>query len=222
MKAERGPTTALYPVPVVLVTAGEAETADIITIAWTGTVNSVPPMVSIAVRGSRHSYGLLCSTREFVVNVPRAAQVETVDLSGTESGRDVCKLQDYGLTPLPASHVAPPLIAECPVNLECVVRHQLHLGSHELFLGEVVAVHYDETVLDSNGDLDPSRLDVLAYVAGGYWTLKEQIAEHGYTRPMVTRRERAREAGGKEAGPDRPRAPGRARRWYTVRDLTDH
>jgi flavin reductase (DIM6/NTAB) family NADH-FMN oxidoreductase RutF len=191
MKSERRVTTALYPLPVVLVTAGAGDEADMITIAWCGTVNGTPPMAAVAVRQSRHSYGLLCRTREFVINVPRAGQADVVDMAGLESGRTVDKFRTYGLTAAPATHVAPPLIAECPVNIECVIRHQLELGSHDLFIGEVVAVHADEELLDEKGDIDVARLEPFAYVEGEYWSLGERIGEFGFTAPIVKQRAQA-------------------------------
>jgi flavin reductase (DIM6/NTAB) family NADH-FMN oxidoreductase RutF len=197
MKIERPPSVALYPVPTVLVTVGAGEQANMLTIAWTGTVCSEPPMVSIAVRKARHSYPILCQAREFVVNVPRTAQADIVDQAGLESGAKVRKFETYGLTPAPASHVAPPLIAECPINIECVVRYQLDLGSHDLFIGEVLAVHYDEDVLDPKGNIDIARLDPLSYAGGGYWGLKEQIGSHGFTAPIVKERREAAKKRGK-------------------------
>jgi flavin reductase (DIM6/NTAB) family NADH-FMN oxidoreductase RutF len=196
MKIERRPTTALYPLPVVLVTVGAGERANIITIAWTDTVNGEPPMAAVAVRHARHSYPLLCRTREFVINVPRAAQVETVDLAGIESGARVRKFETYGLTPLAASHVKPPLIAECPINIECAVRHQLELGTHDLFIGEVLAVHYDEEILDGKGKIDVAKLDPFAYVDGGYWTLNRQVGSYGFMAPIAKERRQAAKKGG--------------------------
>jgi len=198
MKIERAPSVALYPVPTVLVTVGSGEQANIITISWIGTVNQEPPMISIAMRRARHSYPLLYQTREFVVNVPRAAQLETVDLAGIESGAHVDKFETYGLSPASASHVAPPLIAECPVNMECVVRHQLGLPSHDLFIGEVLAVHYDEDVLDEKGKIDIAKLDPVGFADMEYWSLKEQIGKHSFMAPVARQRRQA----GKESTRD--------------------
>jgi flavin reductase (DIM6/NTAB) family NADH-FMN oxidoreductase RutF len=169
----------------VLVTvAGGKKAANIITIAWAGTVCSSPPMVSVAVRPSRYSHGLLQASREFVVNIPRASQVDKVDLCGMTSGRERDKFAATGFTPLKASKVKAPLIAECPINIECVVRHQLSLGAHDLFIGEVVAVQCDEEVLDSRGRLKPAAIDALAYVDGDYWSLKEKIGTYGFTKRL--------------------------------------
>jgi flavin reductase (DIM6/NTAB) family NADH-FMN oxidoreductase RutF len=195
MKIERRPSTAPYPVPIVLVTVGAGEQANMITIAWTGTVNSEPPMIAISVRPGRHSYPLLCGTREFVVNIPRCSQVETVDLAGIESGAKLDKFAAYGLTASPASRVRPPLIAECPVNIECVTRHQMSLGTHDLFLGEVLAVHYDEEILDGQGHIDMAKFAPFVYAGVGYWSLKEQIGVHGFTAPIAKERRQAGKQG---------------------------
>ncbi len=180
MKIERKPTTTLLPTPVVLLSvAGEAETPNIITLAWVGVACSSPPMLSVAIRPSRYSHELVNAAREFVVNIPRATQVQQVDLAGVWSGRDHDKFSEIGFTPLPASQVTAPLIGECPVNLECVVRHQLALGAHDLFIAEIVTTHYDEDVLDSRGRLVTAKLEALAYGNAEYWSLGECIGGYG-------------------------------------------
>ena len=168
MKIERKPSTALLPTPVVLLSvAGHGkEKPNIITLAWAGTVCSAPPMLSVAIRPSRHSHRLVNAAREFVVNVPRAAQLEQVDLAGVWSGAEHDKFEELGLTATPASRVAAPLIEECPVNIECVVKHQLELGAHDLYIAEIVAVQYDEDVLDARGRVQTKKLTPIAYVEG--------------------------------------------------------
>ena len=182
MKIQRRPATVLLPVPAVMVSIADGpRKANIITLAWAGTVCSAPPMVGIAVRPSRYSYELLQRTHDFVVNIPRAAQVEATDYCGQVSGREVDKFKACGFHRLPATRVSSPLIEECPVNLECVTRHRLSLGGHDLFVGEIVAVHYDDDVVDSRGRLVPAKLDAFAYVHGDYWTLGEKIGTYGYS-----------------------------------------
>jgi flavin reductase (DIM6/NTAB) family NADH-FMN oxidoreductase RutF len=181
MKIQRRPATVLLPVPAVMVSIADgAGKANIITLAWVGTVCSAPPMVSISVRPSRYSYQLLQHTHDFVVNIPRRAQLEAVDYCGNVSGRDVDKFKECGFTALPATRVSAPLIEQCPINLECVTRHRLSLGAHDLFVGEIVAAHYDEEVVDSRGRLVASRVDALAYVNGDYWTLGEKVGGYGF------------------------------------------
>jgi flavin reductase (DIM6/NTAB) family NADH-FMN oxidoreductase RutF len=181
MKIERKPSTALLPTPVVLLSvAGHGkEKANIITLAWVGTVCSEPPMLSVAIRPSRHSHGLVNAAREFVVNIPRAEQVVAVDRAGTCSGAEHDKFAELGFTARPAKRVAAPLIEECPLNIECVVRHQLDLGAHDLYIAEIVAVHYDEELLDSRGRLKTAELDAMAYVDGEYWSLGERLGSYG-------------------------------------------
>lgn len=180
MKITRKPSTPLLPTPVVLLSvAGEGKKPNMITLAWVGVVCSQPPMISVAIRPSRHSHKLVEAAREFVVNVPRAAQVAQVDAAGVISGRDHDKFRELGFTAAPASKVKAPLIAECPVNIECVVRHQVLLGVHDLFIGEVVAVQYDEDVVDSRGRLKVAALDAFAYAEGEYWSLGERLGSYG-------------------------------------------
>ena len=181
MKIERKPSTALLPTPVVLLSvAGHGkEKPNIITLAWVGTVCSAPPMLSVAIRPSRHSHGLVNAAREFVVNIPRADQVAAVDLAGVWSGAEHDKFAELGFTARPAKLVTAPLVEECPINIECVVRHQLDLGAHDLYLAEIVAVHYDEELLDSRGRLKTAELDAMAYVDGEYWSLGERLGSYG-------------------------------------------
>ena len=186
MKIQRRPSTFLLPVPAALITvAAPKGPGNIVTLAWVGTVCSAPPMLGIAVRPSRYSYELLRQKNEFVVNVPRADQVELVDLCGTVSGRDRDKFALTGFHPMPAANVSAPLIEECPVNLECLTRHRLSLGAHDLFIGEIVAAHFNEDVVDGRGRLDKSRLDPLAYVDGEYWSLKEKVGSYGFAKKRL-------------------------------------
>jgi flavin reductase (DIM6/NTAB) family NADH-FMN oxidoreductase RutF len=186
MKIERKPSTALLPTPVVLVSvAGGDGAANVLTIAWVGTVCSAPPMLSVAVRPSRYSWRLLNAAREFVVNIPPADLVRKVDLCGMWSGVEHDKFGELGLTAQPASKVDAPLITECPINLECVVRHQLDLGAHELFIAEIVAVHYDEELLDARGRLRSRAVSPLAFVGGDYYRLGERLGSYGYSQKAL-------------------------------------
>jgi flavin reductase (DIM6/NTAB) family NADH-FMN oxidoreductase RutF len=181
MKIERKASPALLPTPVVLlsVAGNDKEKPNIITLAWAGTVCSDPPMLSVAIRPTRHSHRLVDAAREFVVNVPRAAQLEQVDLAGVWSGAEHDKFGELGLTASPASRVAAPLIEECPINIECVVRHQLSLGAHDLYIAEIVAVQYDEDVVDARGHVRTKSLTPIAFVEGEYWSLGERIGSYG-------------------------------------------
>jgi flavin reductase (DIM6/NTAB) family NADH-FMN oxidoreductase RutF len=175
------PSTYLYPVPAVMVTCGPRERPNIIALAWVGTVCSDPPMVGISIRPSRYSHELITQHGEFAVNVPTAKQVDIVDYCGTVSGRDVDKFSEAGLTPLPGSAIGTAIIAECPLNLECKVQQVLSLGSHDLFLGEIVAVQVDEEVLTAQKQVDLSQARPLAFGAREYWGLGERLASYGFS-----------------------------------------
>jgi flavin reductase (DIM6/NTAB) family NADH-FMN oxidoreductase RutF len=181
-KVTRRPGTVLYPVPAVMVSCGIGEQANIITLAWVGTLCSEPPLVGIGVRPSRHSHGLIQEVGEFVVNLPNVEQARWVDHCGMVSGRDEDKWAACGFTPAPATEVEVPLIAECPVNIECRVQQTLSLGSHDLFVGQVVAVHMDEDVLDERGRLDLAKARPFAYLGGEYRQVTELLGTFGFSR----------------------------------------
>jgi len=178
----RKPGTALYPVPVALVTCiDESERPNVITLAWVGVVCSEPPQIGISVRPGRHSHPMIERTGQFVAAIPSEDLLHATDFCGVVSGRNVDKFAEAGLTALPATRVKPPLIAECPVNIECLVRHKLSLGTHDLFIGEVVAVHVDQAVLDEKGSIDFAKARPIAYCGGEYWALGRLLERHGYS-----------------------------------------
>ncbi len=184
MKKLIKPGTSLFPTPAVMVSCiGEGAAPNIITIAWAGVVCSEPPILSISVRPNRHSHGLITSSGVFVVNIPRESQLRHLDFCGVTSGRNVDKFAALGLTPQPASKVTAPLIRECPVNLECRVIERKPLGVHDLFLGEIVAVHMDEEIMNDRGVVAIDQLRPIAYCpqAAQYWSLKEPIGTYGFT-----------------------------------------
>jgi flavin reductase (DIM6/NTAB) family NADH-FMN oxidoreductase RutF len=149
------PMIGLYHLPVVLVSCIDKDgKPNIIPLGWVGGVCSDPPQVSIALRPSRYSHQMIEQTGEFVVNIPEEGMVEIVDGTGFCSGRNVDKFKEFNLTPLQSSKVKPPLIKECPVNLECKLRHSLNLGSHTLFIGEIVAVQVEEEYWKEDGEID--------------------------------------------------------------------
>ncbi len=175
-------STALYPVPAVLVTCAAQEgRSNVITLAWVGTVCSDPPMISISIRPQRYSYPLVKESGEFVVNIPSCALLEKTDRAGIISGRDGDKFKKLGLTRIKAQRVGAPLIAECPVNIECKVRHSLMLGTHEMFVGEIMVVHADESVLDGGGNIDFLKAAPFCFNLGEYWSLREKIGSYGYS-----------------------------------------
>ena len=172
--------TALRPVPVVLVSCGHGDRANIISIAWTGILCSKPPQVGIGVRPSRHSHGLIREAEEFVINIPGQNLLDEVEYCGFNSGRDVDKFARRALTPEPASAVQTPIIAECLLNIECRLAQTVKLGSHDLFIGQVVAVQLDEKVLDDRGRLDNHRLNPILFTGDEYWGLGGFLGRYGF------------------------------------------
>lgn len=176
------PGNMLYPLPVVMVSVADKEgNNNIITIAWAGTICTNPPMVSISVRPERHSYHILKETGEFVINLPSRELAYATDYCGVKSGRDVDKFKELSLTPLKAQNVSAPLIGECPVSIECKVKEVIPLGSHDLFVAEVLAVHADERYMDEKGKFRLEKADPIVYLHGDYFTCGEKVGSFGYS-----------------------------------------
>lgn len=172
----------LYPLPVVMVSVtGSGGERNIITVAWTGTICSDPAMVSVSVRPERHSYKLLKETGEFVINLTTRKLVHAADYCGVRSGRDVDKFRETHLTPRPASVVRAPLIGESPVNIECTVTEIKPLGSHDMFLARVQAVHADEKYMDERGKFCLERSEPVVYSHGTYFTCGKAVGTFGYS-----------------------------------------
>ncbi len=177
------PGNVLSPVPVVLVSSGGTAEfrPNLITIAWTGSVCSDPPMLSISVRPERYSHGIITATGEFVVNLPSLAQTKITDWCGMVSGSRVDKFAESGLTAAPATQVGCPIILECPVNIECRVSQRLELGSHDLFLAEVVAVQVSAHLIDEQGKFQVEKAGLIAYGLGHYFPLGQPIDHFGFS-----------------------------------------
>ena len=172
----------LYPVPAVMISCGRPEERpNIITVAWAGTVCSSPAMVSISVRKERYSYDILKETGEFVINLITSDLTYATDFCGVRSGRDVDKFAQMHLTPLPSQHISAPGIAESPVNLECKVTQVIPLGSHDMFLAEVLGVTVDEKYMDENGKFHLNDAGLVAYSHGEYFELGEKLGKFGYS-----------------------------------------
>ena len=180
-KISKKPGNYLYPLPPCLITCGTPEQPNIITLAWVGTLCSEPPIVGISIRPSRYSHRLVEASGEFAVNVPTAEMVRAVDWCGNVSGQAEDKFTAMGLTAAPTQVIRTAVIRECPVNIECQVIQTLHLGTHDLFLGKVVAAQVDETILDSRGEIDLGKANALAYGGRAYWTLGGLAETQGYT-----------------------------------------
>lgn len=172
----------LYPLPAVLVSVADKEgKQNLLTVAWTGTVCSDPAMVFISVRPERYSYHMIKETGEFVINLTTEKLVKATDYCGVKSGRDVDKFKEMNLTPLPAEKVKAPLLKESPVNIECKVKEVIPLGTHDMFLAEVVAVHADEEYMDETGRFSLASAKPLAYSHGTYFGLGKELGKFGYS-----------------------------------------
>jgi flavin reductase (DIM6/NTAB) family NADH-FMN oxidoreductase RutF len=177
------PGTMLYPVPAVLVSCGRlGGTQNLVTVAWTGMACTDPPMCTIALRPQRHSYALIRRSGEFVVNLTTAAMARAVDWCGVKSGRDHDKFREMKLTPLPAKHVGAPLVGEAPVSLECRMRDSRPLGSHCLFIAEILAVHADPAYFDARtGYFNLAAARPLCYCHGHYYEMGRHIGKFGFS-----------------------------------------
>ncbi|MBQ8662303.1 MAG: flavin reductase family protein [Eubacterium sp.] len=176
------PGNMLYPVPAVMVSCQRpGEKPNIITIAWAGTICSDPAMVSISIRPERHSYDIIKETKEFVINLTTKDITFATDYCGVKSGRDVDKFKEMKLTPLVSKEVSAPGIAESPVNIECKLKEIIQLGSHDLFIAEVVAVSIDDSLMDENNKFHLNDAGLVAYSHGEYYLLGEKLGKFGYS-----------------------------------------
>lgn len=180
-KAIWKPGTVLYPVPVVMVSCGTEEKGNIITVAWTGTVNSDPAMTYVSIRPSRHSFDLIKNSGEFVINLVTKDLAYACDFCGVKSGRDMDKFKEMNLTAKKGEKVNAPIIYESPVNIECKVKEIIPLGTHHMFLAEVVSVSVSDEYLDETGKFHFNETDPVCYSHGAYYTLGEQLGTFGYS-----------------------------------------
>jgi flavin reductase (DIM6/NTAB) family NADH-FMN oxidoreductase RutF len=139
-------------------------------------------MLGLGIRLNRYSYTCILQTKEFVVNIPTEKILKKVDFCGITSGKEIDKFSEIGLTPLKSLKVKPPLIKECPVNMECFLRRVIKLGSHHLFLGEVAVVHIDSEILDEKGCIDFGKAFPISYLSGEYWSLGKKLGTHGFSK----------------------------------------
>ena len=200
----------LYPLPAVLVSCGDArEGFNIITIAWTGTLCSEPPMCYISVRPERYSYGLIKKSGEYVINLTTSALAHATDWCGVKSGRQVDKFKELRLTPLQAQKVNAPLIAESPLNIECKVCQIMNLGSHDMFISDVVAVNAEESLINPrSGAFQFSKADPLCFAHGRYFALGRLLGTFGFSVRRKKKRGRTGSPGrkgSKKPKTDRPR-----------------
>lgn len=173
--------TVLAPVPPVLVTCGTMEHHNVLTIGWTGIVNTHPPMTYISVRPTRHSYNIIKDTGEFVINLTTTAMCKEVDYCGVRSGKDIDKIEKCNFHLTEATKIATPIIEECPVSLECVVKDTSELGTHTMFIAEIVGVDVDNRYIDSKGKLNLQQCGLMAYAHGEYFALGRKLGNFGYS-----------------------------------------
>ena len=170
-----------YPIPAVLVSCGTFEESNLITVAWTGIINSDPPMCYISVRKERFSYEIIKKNKEFVINLTNQKLVRATDWCGVRSGSKFDKFKEMKLNKEKAQNVKCPLVAESPVSLECKVVEQKDLGSHTMFIANIISIDVDEKYIDSKGAFDISKCDLMAYANGGYYALGKKLGTFGYS-----------------------------------------
>lgn len=175
------PGTFIYPIPAVLVTCGNMEKSNIMTVAWTGILNTNPAMCYISVRPERYSYEMIKKNREFVINLTTEKLAFATDWCGVRSGKDYDKFKEMKLTKEKAQFVQCPLIKESPVAVECKVVEIKEMGSHHLFVAEVLSIDADEQYIDEKGGFDISKCDLIAYCNGGYYSLDKKIGKFGFS-----------------------------------------
>jgi len=173
--------TLLAPLPAVMVSCGTMEKTNVMTAAWTGILCTKPPMTYVSIRPSRHSYGIIKESGEFVVNLTTSKMVRETDLCGVKSGKDTDKTVKFGLHTEPASKVSAPVIAESPLSLECRVAEIKHFGSHDMFIAEILAVSVDGRYIDSKGKINLNQAGLMAYSHGEYFALGRKLGSFGFS-----------------------------------------
>lgn len=181
-KIEMKPATMLYPLPAVMVSCGGMESSNIITIGWTGIICTTPPRTYVSIMPSRFSHDIVEERREFVINLTTRDLAYATDICGVKSGRDIDKFKEAGLTKVPASKLDCPMIAESPVNLECRVFQVERLGSHDMYMADIVAVHVNEELMDEDGRIALEKAGLISYFHGHYFGINDKkIGRFGWT-----------------------------------------
>lgn len=175
------PGTFVYPVPAVLVSCGDDSVSNVLTVAWTGTICTDPAMTYISVRKERYSYDIIKRTGEFVINLTNEDLAYATDFAGVKSGKNIDKFKELNLTKIKASKISAPMIKESPVNIECKVKEIKELGSHYMFLAEVVAINVDPKYIDENGKFDMEKCKLMAYSHGEYFSLGKKLGKFGFS-----------------------------------------
>ena len=175
------PGTFIYPLPAVMVSCGDMENSNIITVAWTGIINTNPAMCYISIRPERYSYKLIKESGEFVINLTNEQLAYATDWCGVRTGAKFDKFKEMKLTKEKAQNVKCPIIKESPVAIECKVKEIKELGSHHMFIAEVLSIDADDKYIDENGAFDISKCDLITYANGKYFSLGKQIGKFGYS-----------------------------------------
>ena len=173
--------TFIYPIPSALISCGTMEKSNIFTVAWTGIINTNPAMVYISVRPNRYSYNMIKENKEFVINLTNKELAFATDWCGVRSGKDYDKFKEMKLHKEKGKFVKCPLIKESPVAVECKVKEIVELGSHHMFISEVLSIDADEKYIDDKGSFDISKCNLIAYANGGYYPLGKKIGKFGYS-----------------------------------------
>lgn len=179
MKIKLQNNLGLAPSPVAMVSCGNMEKSNIVTIGWTGIINSEPMIVYVSIRPSRFSHEIITKTKEFVINLPDEKLVKTADFCGTKSGRDINKFEACELTKRRGDKIAVPYIEECPINLECKVIDIQKFGSHDMFMAEVVCTHCDEKLLDEKGEIDFAKANLITFAGKKYFASNQEVGLRG-------------------------------------------
>lgn len=174
-------STLLAPVPAVLVTCGEGENANVFTAAWTGIINSQPPKLYVSIRPQRFSHGIISEKKEFAINLVSAPLIRACDTCGVRSGRDVNKFELCSLEKEEANEISCPLIAQSPLSIECRVTDIVPLGSHDMFIADIVGIDVDEELVDSEGKLHLEKAQLAAYTHGEYFALGKKLGSFGFS-----------------------------------------
>lgn len=175
------PSTLLSPVPVVLVSCGSIEKPNLVTVGWTGIINTNPAMLYISLRPERYSHKIISETGEFAVNLVKSDMVKKVDQCGIYTGAKMDKFKKFLLTPSPATSLECPIVDESPINLECKVDRVIKLGTHDMFLAKIVGVDVDESLINADGKLDLRKSKLVAYSHGDYLELGRKIGSFGFS-----------------------------------------
>ena len=171
----------IAPLPAAMVSCGTLEKPNVLTIAWTGIVNTRPPMTYISVRPERYSYGIIKESGEFVINLTTSKMVRETDFCGVKSGKDIDKLKKCGLHTEQSCKVSAPTVSESPLSLECRVKEIKQLGSHDMFIAEILAVNVDGRYIDSKGKIYLNQAGLMAYAHGEYFALGRKLGSFGYS-----------------------------------------